>query len=245
MTLEEEQRKLQLRKNPKGKGRLDVTDRGRGLFEYSKIFGNNPKGNITNMEGLIMDYVQRQRHAVWVDLGCGHGIGLREGKKYLEEKGIGRRLRTYGYDALPNDTSTIGETTPDVLELLAEKYAPVLIQGNMETAVFKEKPDIVTCVFALLWTKNPLRVFSNAATQANIGAVLCFNGMQFMHLPENNVFSMIRKTGSLPGFEIITYTGSKLVARKTQELDDFAYGFRLVSTCKDWPYLARYERRRA
>ena len=96
------------------------------------------------------------------------------------------------------------------LALFLSRYQPTFEQTDIETAEFPESPDIITASNVLFWTRDPMKVFANAAKQANIGATLCFNRIDFMSSyfsqfgTSYEVFRGIRKVhGTIPGFRFL------------------------------------------
>jgi len=203
----------------------DRTIRNRDIEEYGREFF--PPECSNNIYSLLDDMITNKDKVVWIDLGCGHAIALRGGKNYFEKKGALGKIRAYGYDAIP--LKKIRKKS----EILKRKYAPKIIQADIETVVFEEKPDIVTACCSLFWTKDPLQVFANAARQAKKGSVLCFNNLDRITTDDYlawNLFEKIKSSnGGIPGFDIINLSKDAIVARKVSNHKDYTYGFRLVS----------------
>ena len=146
------------------------------------------------------------------------------------------KLAAYGYDAISANNDAIPEGLDKEglkKDIMHEKYAPKIIKADITNVVFEEKPDIVTAVNALFWTRDPLQVFANTARQLKIGGVLCFNNMRNLHTDDiivTNLFQkIIRYNQGLPGFKIIPTFDNSIVARKVSEQEDYTYGFRLRS----------------
>lgn len=224
---------------------LDRTLRSRGLSEYGELlFGLNEGAK--KFYGLLEGILKEKGRVVWADLGCGHAVALSEGKRHFEHEGIDmEKLRTYGYDAVLPGKSGLYRRL--INEIIDERYAPKIIQADIATAAFEETPDLITAVCSLFWTRDPLHVFANAARQAKEGSVLCFNNLNEIRT-KGHMGSMAERLGlssmlfdriikaynRLPGFEIISLSNDAIVARKTSNLEDYTYGFRLVSRHQDF-----------
>ena len=60
-------------------------------------------------------------------------------------------------------------------QFLDENYDPKIITGDVSTAVFQERPDLITVHKSLQWTRNLLTIFVKAYNQANIGVLIKFD----------------------------------------------------------------------
>ncbi len=211
----------------------DRTMRSRTLREYGQMLFDPCLGE-EKFNGLLDNLIRKRGKAVWVDLGCGHAVALKEGKQYFRNRNVPlRKLRTYGYDAIP---PAILRTT-EAMDWKYAKYAPKIIQADIENVVFEEQPDLITAVCSLFWTRDPLQVFANAARQAKKGAVLCFNNINRITTDDylyGNLFEkIISSNAGIPGFDVINLSNDAIVARKASNHKDYTYGFRLVSKRRD------------
>lgn len=247
--LVKEQTELQMIYDNEARQMKDRTNRHRSIRDYEvELFRKNIDVVVVfegekRLNGLLDSIKQKRGKVVWADLGCGHAIALREGKQYFEEKGALEKLITRGYDAIPVNADVIKEGITKVglgKGLIDRKYAPKIIQADIATAVFEEKPDLVTAVNVLFWTKDPLQVFANAARQMRTGGVICFNNLINIKIYDSldtNLFqAIIRSNNGLPGFKIIPTFGNSIVARKVSEQKDYTYGFRLVSRHRNYSH---------
>ncbi len=82
--LVKEQTALQciVEENLKGKPLIhDRTTRDRTILEYGT--GLFPPDCSNKLHWLLDDMAMNKDKVVWIDLGCGHAIALREGKRYF------------------------------------------------------------------------------------------------------------------------------------------------------------------
>lgn len=252
--LVEEQTRLQM--NGTARDLMDgaiikKTDRSRTIDEYSQKFGfwdlnegDDKSWAKLGLKKLIDQYIERQGQVVWVDLGCGNAVALRQGKMYLEDSGRDPGLlRAYGIDALPMDEAVIQEHIENfplyfTERLLEERYKPIFRQADISDMVFEERPDIVTCSSVMQWVEDPLLVFENAARQAKVGATLCLDRLNRLYYSkdptrsgyDNLLFTkMFYYERNRREMEILSRVicGDGLIVRKTKEDVDFTFGFRL------------------
>ncbi|HII16091.1 MAG TPA: methyltransferase domain-containing protein [Nanoarchaeota archaeon] len=214
--------------------------RYRTINEYSDFF----RSIGYTLGSLLETIITKQGHAVWADLGCGAGIALRQGKQYLKQRGMNpENLRTYGYEAAPIPDRKIAAELPkrsidsDVLD---KRYEPKIIQADAAAAAFEEPPDLITGIYLLFWTKDPLKVFANAARQLKTTGVVCLNNFSSLKTPFHvSVLEYIEATHNnrLPGFKRLTECSSSntLLATKVSGQDDFTYGLRLASRTQQGP----------
>jgi len=160
------------------------TERANTLRDYSNnlgLFGISRDHNRKGINKILEDFILKQGHVVWVDLGCGNGAALRQGKEHLARTGTDpAKLRAYGFDAMPIGLAKLREYMQRFpkefsKDILNPEYSPEFTQTDITDVRFPEKPDLITCHDVLFWTKDPLKVFLNAAKQANIGAWICLN----------------------------------------------------------------------
>ena len=132
---------------------------------------------------------------VWVDLGCGNEIALRQAKVFLERDGINPdRLKTYGVDLYPNDAGFGRDITPMMnlspkeysRNFLDDTYAPVRLCGDITTVVFPEAPNLITAVQVLQWNKDPLTVFTNAVNQLELGGIIGLHNTGKIYFTDDN-----------------------------------------------------------
>lgn len=227
-------------------------ERSRSLDDYSTYFDFSPI-KIANKDASWMtkgirnfleSCVRRKGYAVWVDMGSGNCMALREGKMYIESLGYDPKvLSTYGYDALPISESeqeirvAMGsmplEFPPDVLK---PKYAPKFCQADIATVKFPEKPDIVTSVEVLGYTEDPLGIFANAARQSPVGTIFCitdiFENCLTLYKDEKTdqlrCKRVIDKDDTVPGFSVMSWSDRPcegVVMVKELNLKDYTYGY--------------------
>lgn len=190
------------------------TVRSRTLSTYSRDFHMNNKW----LNDFIVNLIIYNSKSVYVDLGCGNTIALRQARFLAANLRQDRRLTTYGVDILPADLHKVKIEIERISNLgiskqvLKKKYDPVLIIDNIDSVKFPELADLVTISSALLWTKDPLRAFANAAAQTRVGGVLCANALDVIRATGEKP-PLIKNT--LPGFEQLT-PGNNSVLRKTE-----------------------------
>lgn len=189
--LAREQRQLQFHGTKRDrKGKLTrKTDRSRTIDEYSSELNfyeiarktKEKDWSILGLKKLIRKKIERKGYCVWVDLGCGNTVALRQGKMYLESVGIDpSKLRTYGIDVLPIDNDALEwhmKMFPKEYSafLRDELYRPKFKTDDIETAKFTESADIVTGIEVLFWMQDPLKAVLNAYNQMNVNGILGFN----------------------------------------------------------------------
>lgn len=176
--IEKVQRELQI-SNP----------RERNLFDYTinlqiRELAKPLKDESFYTDGLlkiIKDTIDRKGKAVWVDLGCGNGVALRDAKLKLEEAGYDpNSLITYGVDILPQNHKLIKEKillkpkeySPS---LLSKNYAPNFIKHDISSVLLPQNADLITSVHVLQWSNDPLKIFENAYNQLNPEGILILN----------------------------------------------------------------------
>lgn len=232
--LQEEQDRFQVDKERSRD--LDIISREMGFEEFPYEY-SNPDDDF-GLKGIITSYLLQQESVVWTDLGCGMAIGLRDGKRFAKKKGFDpSRLRTYGYDALPLDYSKAQVRSLDAVNLmLIPEYNPIFEQKDILSVKFPEMPDIVTASFVLPYTRDPLKVISNALEQAKVGATVLFSAGDWSRyvsgLGERScrLFEEIEsRAGSSLEFLLDPFKSCTLVAVKKQEAD---FSFDLVLSSK-------------
>jgi hypothetical protein len=242
------------------------TDRNRTLQEYSTILGvrrlagkeQDPTWATEGLIKLLEDTIRNNGSAVWVDLGCGNGVALRQAKVALKEKGVDiSKLRTIGIDLLPVDTNDLRshiETYPNLYQdgLDSDEYAPEFIQGDMSSVRFPEEADIVTGVETLQWTNDPLAVIGNANKQLKINGVIGLNRTNNILYTDNPSAStdpgqmlvesqgpffhhlFTKETGfyeDIEGFDTLDQGTSSVLLRKKSD-KDYSQDYRLVTRGK-------------
>ncbi len=209
---------------------------------------------------LLDYYAHRKGRVVWVDLGCGNGIALRQAKKWFTGAYGAERLSAIGYDILPFDSFEYKYRTQDnkkghsgnyyyFKDDLDPKYEPQIFTEDITTASFPETPDIITCFQVLQWTTNPLEIFANAASQMGSGSVFNVFGLDNIFY-ENDRYSdqrdylfrkiAIEKCG-LPGFDFVyprdVYSipsSPEFLIRNSDAVSDFTFGFTHHSSKNPW-----------
>jgi hypothetical protein len=251
MDVVEEQRNLHYSKSD-GKCRHP---RSRRLVEYSAEFMSpgdhdhccRPIDGWEDLEkrGIFAafdHFLERKERVVWVDLGCGNAIALRQAKKYFEQtrRGIAN-LTAIGYDVLPVDMDEYLRYARAMPKRYDPsdwdgKYAPEIRNEDIHHAVFPEPPDIVTCIQVLQYSQTPLQIFSNAAKQLREGAVLLIPNMNVIRhsAPGNSqkLIDRMMKQGQIPGFRFLykpraalQRPDTLLMERTSEPIEDFTFGF--------------------
>jgi SAM-dependent methyltransferase len=207
---------------------------------------------------MIKDIIVRKGSCVWVDLGCGNGIALRQAKIMLEKDGIDPDLlRTYGVDVLPSDLQEIEQDIhdqPDIFskELTGAKYSPMMIQADATQVDLKEKADLITAVEVTQWVKDPLELLRNAIFQLNEGGIIGFSKTRRLKysgsehpssdpekisiqadeiLMDRFERQSILSTDNIthPGLEIVTKSYDSIVLKKTMSDVQFGENLKLIS----------------
>lgn len=229
-------------------------ERSRTIDEYSDCFdfkkvAENTGDNSWRELGILKileDYYRQKGHVVWADLGAGNLVALRGGKRHFKYAGWDpKALRAYGYDALPVDEIKVRYLKiirPSRIprDILDEEYRPIFSQEDISTVKFREKPDLITCIEILQYTEDPLKIFANAARQAPIGAILCFNALSsllYTNDPSGDTYTtrLFRKItdqfDGVPGFKMyyLDRDYDNFILEKTEEIGDFSFGFRFVN----------------
>ncbi len=224
-------------------------ERSRTLADYNSslgfydLYSDNLYYGTDGLGKIILDQLDKKPEVVWVDLGCGNGVALREGKMLLEGKGLDPvRLRTYGVDVLPFSEEEMQHYIRKFPEeysdsMMKPQYAPVFIQDDIHTVSFSEKPDLITASYVLAWTDDPVKILANALTQANSGAYLFANDGQCIHFsdkPDSCVYNhsvfeemMVRDGGKTIKRFHSPWPFNHLMIGKVAENSDFTYGLRL------------------
>lgn len=242
----EEQHRIQIKGETNRCNALEMYSSEARFWEYwhrNKDKVSNP-GELEDLgkrgfKKVLEDKLAEQEYVVWVDLGCGEAIALRQAKQHLIDIGYDpARLKAYGFDLLPVDEDEIRyhiENFPDGFDatLLDERCKPILEQKDIHTVDFPEKADIVTCKEVLFWTRDALQVFSNAARQTKIGGILAFNRTRHLLyfddptscVFQDVVFQMLDRDG-ISGLKLLYNGSDSLLAEKSSE-QDFTFGLQL------------------
>jgi hypothetical protein len=211
--------------------------------------------------GFMSQLLKKRGPIVWVDIGCGLSLALRQGKMILDWGGLDyTRLRTYGVDARSLNRSEMESAVEGAMggeycverEVLSKKYRPTLIKADAHYVKFPEKADLVTGVQVLQYCEDPLKVFANVMRQTNIGGLvsLCnFFGVMhredderlFMEKTLPQQFYDMQKERNL-GFKFVgaehpVELSRRLFVRKTHDVYrgkevDFTCGLRLKERTK-------------
>ncbi|MFA6461920.1 MAG: methyltransferase domain-containing protein [Candidatus Woesearchaeota archaeon] len=216
------------------------------LEEYSSRLGFDwirnpfqPEKKEYSLPSLIVDLLLKKDTLFWVDLCCGNGIALSQGRIHLAEKGIDpNRLDILGYDVLGERRAEVEaeqKKFSDLRDVLLPQYRPRIVVEDVHTATFPSAPDLVTAHVAMRWLDDPLIAFANAARQLKVEGYLAVHNIEDMYYqrkPDEKVdhyelFKYISwKYGGIPGFKIIRNGDCCLILQKMEEAD-FTFGLRL------------------
>lgn len=241
------------------KNRIVVGNRSRTLNEYSWAFTGEATGRDKHpdeLKGLdergifhLFDYfLSKNGRVVWIDLGCGNGVALRQAKKHFKESGLGmERLIAIGYDLLPVDMFEYQYRRRESPKNYSDddfnqEFEPTMLQENIRDAIFPETPDIVTCLQVLQWTEHPLEILANAAPQVPEGAFMNFSGLSRSVCHSDCGVLFHSSTGiRIRGFiipKIDTFSGSlpepSVMIRNGEPVSDFMFGLKRVGSRHEW-----------
>ena len=121
---------------------------------------------------IIQKYIDQSSRAVWVDVGPGYGLALREGKKLFGDK-----LVTYGVDPIDWAEEIGSEDIQKYKAMLGddifdEEYSYARVPQVMELASLPEEADIITFSRFLMYSNNPLKTIERFYNQLRVGGVL-------------------------------------------------------------------------
>lgn len=193
-SLEAEQRVFQLSSQKVG------GSGNRFLGEYSFIFGMPYHWFEDKLQELILE----KELTTFLDLGCNNGATLRHAMKLASELGRAENLRAIGVDALPL-ADTISHT-PLPAEL--KMYEPEFRKDDIETFRFPANVDFVTICATLMWTRDPVAIIANAASQLSVSKYLGVNNLTRINIEDGQTSETLleliaRKKGKLSGFEAL------------------------------------------
>ena len=158
-----------------------------GCTSYEDIVKYTLRGEFLKKEHplleIMQEVIERSSRAVWVDVGPGYGLALRQGKKIL-----GDGLVTYGVDPIdwleePHEKKEEEVQKYKALlgdDIFGEAFSFTRIPQLMEHASLPEEADIVTISRTLPYSSNPLKTIENFYNQLRAGGVLIVIGSFFM-----------------------------------------------------------------
>lgn len=201
--------------------------RHRALSEYSRDFDMGTAW----LPRYVQNLISSQPSSVYIDLGCGDGMALRDAKR-IARKNEGS-IRTIGVDILEPDWELAKlkmrrGADPIDCQLAEEDYAPELYEGDIDVFEFPEPADLVTLSSVLYWTGDPLQALANAASQVKVGGVLCANGLSAIDETDGrmkgNLFNarIFARNQPVEGFTILSENKSYADAVVLQKTDDIS-----------------------
>jgi anti-sigma regulatory factor (Ser/Thr protein kinase)/SAM-dependent methyltransferase len=130
---------------------------------------------------LMKQMARPSGKAVWVDVGPGYGIALRQGKALLGEK-----LVTYGVD--PVDWDGYLKRDAELQNEVKARFGPDIfmsindfqrIDQRMESVILPEAADLITAYRSIQYSQNPLGTIRNLYNQLRPGGFLIVAGPIF------------------------------------------------------------------
>lgn len=143
-----------------------------GILKHAESFSHQEAPLVE----LLQTLVETHKNPVWVDVGAGYGLALREARHRFPA------LKTYGVD--PVDWA---EMDPNILEKLTKlgvepdeawsnpQSRYTWIQAAAETVQLPEPPDLITAFYVSQYFDDPLGAIANLYNQLKLDGTLIFN----------------------------------------------------------------------